>query len=923
METKQVFLSYSRTDREACLVMQSALKQAGLTVFRDEDATRGGDRWMGGLQDALKSCFAFVVLVGRNGIRGWVWAEVQIALRRSVECADDTRALQIFPVLLDGAMVDDLPPFLALRQAVRWSPAIPVPDSFIEAVRTGVARYEDLPVLEGCPFVGLNAFTQTDSKLFFGRQKETLDALACLGDQRDIDPRQIENSSGTTYYRWLQIEGNSGTGKSSLVKAGMLPMIEQGALWARTGFRTWRILGPMMPGSDPMVNLAGAVEAGLVDESDQRDRMRRLQHFQAGERALASALADAKLSDGAFLLVVDQFEELFTFSNAESRRQFEALLANALRDSECPLFLITTVRADFLDRYDHLPQLQAIYNSHCRRYLLPAITEQGLREAIEGPARLAQLNVSEVVTAILKDALEEPGALPLVENALYTLWQQREGNRLKGEHYRTENGIAGMLRSRADSLLQRINREVPSGRQAALELLLRLTRVNEEGRHARQRITREEAVMTAGNGREVQGERVVHILSGERALEVPSTAPSGALRLITISEERGRQYVDLIHETLIRARTRDKNTGKLIGYWPTLYDYVEKNRDRDIHRQQLRLQAERWNVSGRLARILAAAGWGNLWRYRKLRVPSDSPEGRFLAFSRRITVGQLAIVAATGLVAAEAYYWTVTNGLPLKSMLTLERYRLGYAPIPEMVGIPAGSFDIGEQELQFLNTHSEQDKKYFGIPTYRVAVPEPFGVGKYEVTYDEFDYYVWVQHRAGRKGIAYPPTAKGGRGRQPVANVTWHEASAYTDWLSERTQQNCRLPTEAEWEYVARGGTTTSFWWGSGLVMGRATCTSCGTTYDGEQAAPVGNFEANRWGLHDTAGNVWEWTCSEYRETFTGREQRCAAREDNDEPRVMRGGGWDDKDITVRSSYRSTSRPSFRSGSFGFRVRCS
>ena len=87
-----------------------------------------------------------------------------------------------------------------------------------------------------------------------------------------------------------------------------------------------------------------------------------------------------------------------------------------------------------------------------------------------------------------------------MENALFTLWQQREGNRLSGDLYRRENGIAGMLSAQADALLQRIDAEVPKGRQAALELLLRLTRINDEGRHTRQRITRQEAVMVAGNG---------------------------------------------------------------------------------------------------------------------------------------------------------------------------------------------------------------------------------------------------------------------------------------------------------------------------------------------------------------------------------------------------------------------------------------
>lgn len=133
-----------------------------------------------------------------------------------------------------------------------------------------------------------------------------------------------------------------------------------------------------------------------------------------------------------------------------------------------------------------------------------------------------------------------------------------------------------MLSTQADDLLARIDREFPKGRQAALELLLRLTRINDEGRHSRQRITREEAVMVAGAGKDEAGERVLQLLSGERSRDQPGHAVSGVLRLITTSEEQQRRYVDLIHETLIRARGKDDKTGKRIGYWPVLYDYIEK-----------------------------------------------------------------------------------------------------------------------------------------------------------------------------------------------------------------------------------------------------------------------------------------------------------------------------------------------------------
>ena len=112
----------------------------------------------------------------------------------------------------------------------------------------------------------------------------------------------------------------------------MLPMIEQGALWARTGFDHWTIIGPMMPGKDPLAKLAETLEQGLVGNLAERDSLRRLKRLEDDPRALAFAIKDFKRADTktAFLLIIDQFEELFIFADEDSRKQFDALLANAL-----------------------------------------------------------------------------------------------------------------------------------------------------------------------------------------------------------------------------------------------------------------------------------------------------------------------------------------------------------------------------------------------------------------------------------------------------------------------------------------------------------------------------------------------------------------------------------------------------------------
>ena len=143
------------------------------------------------------------------------------------------------------------------------------------------------------------------------------------------------------------------------------------------------------------------------------------------ERALAEWLRGRKPDDTAFLLAIDQFEELFTFADPAERGRFDRLLAAALEDADCPLFVISTVRADFLDRFEELPRLVAVRNRAGKPWTLPPISADGLREVIAGPARLAGLDVSEVQEAMVAEAQDEPGALPLVENALQWLWEQR------------------------------------------------------------------------------------------------------------------------------------------------------------------------------------------------------------------------------------------------------------------------------------------------------------------------------------------------------------------------------------------------------------------------------------------------------------------------------------------------------------------
>ncbi|MCU0833226.1 MAG: formylglycine-generating enzyme family protein [Chromatiaceae bacterium] len=226
---------------------------------------------------------------------------------------------------------------------------------------------------------------------------------------------------------------------------------------------------------------------------------------------------------------------------------------------------------------------------------------------------------------------------------------------------------------------------------------------------------------------------------------------------------------------------------------------------------------------------------------------------------------------------------------------------------PEMVALRAGSFIRGD-----LHVEGRTDEQ----PPTPVTLARPFAIGKYELTFEEYDRF------AVATGRTKPDDSGWGRGRRPVINVSWNDAVAYGDWLSEQTGQRYRLPTDAEWEYAARGGTDTRFWWGDELGTANANCAGCGSLWDARGTAPVGRFPPNPFGVYDTAGNVFEWVADCYHETFAVAPADGSAYENpaGCGQRVYRGGSWGFPPREIRSSNRWRDFPTGSSDDMGFRL---
>ena len=225
---------------------------------------------------------------------------------------------------------------------------------------------------------------------------------------------------------------------------------------------------------------------------------------------------------------------------------------------------------------------------------------------------------------------------------------------------------------------------------------------------------------------------------------------------------------------------------------------------------------------------------------------------------------------------------------------------------PEMVVVPAGSFRMG--------CVSGQDCEDDELPVHEVRVAS-FALGRYEVLFEEYDRFV----ATGRES---PDDEGWGRGGRPVIYVSWEDATAYAEWLSAETGERYRLPSEAEWEYAARAGTTTAYSWGADIGQNRANCVFCSSRWDGEQTSPAGSFAANAWGLQDMHGNVHErvedcWHDSYARAPADGsawtRGGDCGRR-------VVRGGSWLHYPRVLRSANRIWSAVGSRYFNVGFRL---
>ncbi len=549
---RDLFLSYNSRDCDVVMRVRELLHQRAIKTFFDRNDLTPGMPWQIELERAISQARAVAVLIGSEGIGAWQRPEKELALDRQIQEESAGRRFPVIPVLLPNAEADKVTGFLTrntwidLRGGLDNSTVAAALDALARAV-TGEPPVASAPAPEPlCPYRGLEPFHEDDAPLFFGRDKFADDL-----------------SQKVLAHPLVAVVGPSGSGKSSVVQAGLLPRLRREG-WPN---KTWGAV-TFTPREHPFHSLAKELLPLYVTDKSKTERM-----IEA--RTLGDALAEAKipLDDpiaaaieaaqpfDRLLLVVDQFEELFTLSEERYRQPFvESLIAAATR-ADSPVTVVLTLRADF---YGQAIGLSRSLSDSIQQGLvnLGSMTDEELRQAIEGPARHIGLSFEPGLMArLLVDAKGQPGNLPLLEFALKELWRRQRGGTITNEQYDAIGALEGAISKRADAQFERVP---PAERDAVLRAFTRLVRVaapNEEGTDTRQRARLQDLDAAA--------HLVVRSFVKERLL------------VMSCNEETNEETVELAHEALTRR-------------WDLLKESLNKDREFLLWRQWLGIRVSDW-----------------------------------------------------------------------------------------------------------------------------------------------------------------------------------------------------------------------------------------------------------------------------------------------------------------------------------------
>jgi energy-coupling factor transporter ATP-binding protein EcfA2 len=704
---------------------------------------------------------------------------------------------------------------------------------------------------DGAPYPGLRAFMPNEAPIFFGRERE-IDALL----------EMLTAPEG----RFIAVVGASGSGKSSLVAAGLLPALKVNAIDGSDQWLTIRCK-PAEVDDNPFMALAVQL-APLLEKQGWRAGDLAAQLFEMPSlltERLSDQIREAHATAGDLLLVIDQFEEVFTRCASRYLGQFIGLVASAAGATH--LRVVITMRADYYRNCVDWPELTTLLNQGA--YSLPAPGVTAVLDMIQGPARLAGLSFENgLADRMLQDTGETPGRLALVAFALEKLYEAGKQERcLTHAAYQGFGGVRGAIAQKAEEIYIGLQTNGVAVETAFGQLFRELAAIDPERNVA----TRKRTSMSRFIG---------------DALRLKNALVEARL----LVSYKGK--VEVAHEVLFQS-------------WPRLKEWIDTVGDDLRLHDRVRSEARAWAKAGHDP--------NHLWPHERLEpvyemfdrlgLEREALDEPFKTFVRPEAVRLLAELEQSN----TSHYRRAAIGDRLDQIGdTREGVGVNAEGVPQIkwLPVPGGSIILKDNA-------GTQDV-------------DPFHMAKYPVTYRQYRAFLGAEdgyrnqrwwkklEREKAPGEQYRPIDN-----HPAENVSWNDAMAFCRWLSDRLGYVVRLPTEYQWQQAATfGNPGNDYPWGPAWDdrlantfeshLGRTTAVGLYT---------LGGTGGSPEGAQDMAGNVWEWCLNKY-------ENPDDISTTGDEIRVWRGGSWYSYQGRVRASFRNNRNPYFRDFNLGFRLCC-
>jgi formylglycine-generating enzyme required for sulfatase activity len=682
------------------------------------------------------------------------------------------------------------------------------------------------------PYMGLRYFDTVDAELFYGREALTGELLA-----------RVQKES------FLAIVGASGSGKSSVARAGLIPA------WIKE-YSERGTVHILMPTEHPLESIAASLtresESVTATSTLMDDMQKDARSLRLYVRKLLSNSGNTNL-----LLVVDQFEETFTLCKDSTERKafIENLLSLADEENNSARVVIT-LRADFYHHCAEYEGLRLMLEKH--QAYIGAMTQDELREAITAPAEKNGWDFQPgLVDLILQDVGSEPGALPLLSHALLETWKRRQGRTLTLQGYHEAGGVKKAIAQTAENVYDKLS---PAEQAVARNIFLRLTELGEGVQDTRRRVKMEELAQAQEQ---------------EAVAKVLKTLTDA--RLVTTEQDSA----EVAHEALIRE-------------WGTLRKWLDEDREGLRLHRHLTESAWEWQRRGREgSELYRGARLIQIQEWAKQHSDGLSPlEAEFVQASQNVKRKERLRLTALGSVGVMLLLLAVLG-------ITGQLNRFIYRPLDMedyWVTIPAGEFSMGssQKDIEYAQSLCFSCDFSNEQPQHSVYLDE-YQIGKYEITNRQYAQCVKAGICGEKSSFAE------GRALHPVTNITWDDAVTYCQWVGGH------LPTEAEWEKAASWDDKTKtkyiYPWGNEPPTAELLSYN-GYIYD---TTPVGKYArgASPYGLHGMAGNIWEWVNDSYSDIYyQSSPPSNSLGPENGQVKVLRGGSWLSFDYIVRSAYR-------------------